>query len=282
MNAFALHQPGDRTALRWTGSALAIIAVHAGLIAAGIALYQNHAPPGAAEATIMIDMAPVSAAPEASPRDVAPGPEMQQADEPSASPPEPQTQQQVEEQIPPTPLMEKAEVAAPPEQKVEPTPPPPEPAKVTPEKPKPTPEKPKPIRAEVKKKQNDTKPAPRTTAPQRAENVAPTNMAAMAGASRAAAASYRQLVQAHVQRFKQYPSGARNGQAGKVTAVVSFTLSRSGQVVAARLASSSGRPALDAEAVATIRRANPFPPFPPEKTEGSTVFTVPLSYNLTD
>ncbi len=281
MNAFALHQPGDRTALRWTGSALAIIAVHAGLIAAGIALYRNHVAPGAAENTIMIDMAPVSAAPEALAQDVAPGPEMQQAEAPSA-PPEPQPQAPAEEQISPTPLMEKAEVQAPPEQKVEPTPPPPETAKVTPEKPKPTPEKPKPVRAEVKKKPNDTKAAPRTTAPQRAENVAPTNMAAMAGAARAATANYKQLVQAHVQRFKQYPSGARSGQAGKVTAVVSFTLSRSGQVVAARLASSSGRPALDAEAVATIRRANPFPPFPPEKTEGSTVFTVPLSYNLTD
>ncbi len=117
MNAFALHHPGDKAALRWTASALAIIAVHAGLIAAGIAFYQNHTPPGAAETTVMIDLSPVSAAPEAQVQDVAPGPQMQEAEAPSALP-EPQAQQQVEEQIPPTPLMEKAEVQAPPEQKV--------------------------------------------------------------------------------------------------------------------------------------------------------------------
>jgi periplasmic protein TonB len=280
MNAFALHQPGDRTALRWTGSALAIIAVHAGLIAAGIALYQNHAPPGAAEATIMIDMAPVSAAPTTQPLDVAPGPERPDSEAPSATPPEPQPQQQVEQMIPATPQVEKAEVVAPPEQKAEPTPPEPEKV-VTTEPPKPPQVKPKPIKAEVKKeKPKDTKFSQRS-APQRAERIAPATSASTAGASQAAA-NYKQLVQAHVRRFQQYPSGSRSGQAGKVTALVSFTLSRSGQVVAARLASSSGRPALDAEAVATIRRANPFPPFPPEKTEGSTVFTVPLAYNLTD
>lgn len=277
MNAFALHQPGDRAALRWAGSALAIVAVHAGLIAAGVALYQNHAPPGAAETTIMIDMSPVSAAPETRPQDVAPGPEMQQADEPSAPPPEPQTRQQVEEQIPPSPPMEKAEVAAPHEQKVEPPPPEPE---VAPEPPKPTPVKPKSVRAEVKKKPNDTKAAPRTTAPQRAEHVAPTTSAAMAGASRAAIASYNQLVQAHVQRFKQYPSGARSGQAGKVRTVVAFTLSRSGNVLSVRSIGSSGNPAFDAETVATVRRAQPFPPFPAEMALSSQSFTLPLSYDL--
>ena len=280
MNSFALHHPGDKSALRWTGSALAIIAVHAGLIAAGIVLYQNHASPGASEATIMIDMAPVSAAPEAKPLDMAPGPQMQEAEAPSAPPPEPQAQQPVEEQIPPTPLMEKAEVAAPPEQKVEPTPPPPEPSKATPEPVKPTPVKPKPVQAEVKKKPSEAKPAPRTTAPQRAEHTAPTSSAAMAGASRAAVASYNQIVQAHVQRFKQYPSGARSGQAGRVRTMVAFTLSRSGSVLSVRTIGSSGNPAFDAETVATVRRAQPFPPFPAEMAMSSQSFTLPLSYDL--
>ncbi|WP_398478058.1 energy transducer TonB [Tardiphaga sp.] len=279
MNAFALHHPGDKAAWRWTGSALAIIAIHAGLIAAGIAFYQNHAPPGVAETTVMIDLSPVSAAPEAQVQDVAPGPQMQEAEAPSALP-EPQAQQQVEEQIPPTPLMEKAEVQAPPEQKVEPTPPPPEPAKVAPEPPKPIPVKPKPIQAEVKKKPVESKPAPRTTAPQRAENTAPTTSAAMAGASRAAIVSYNQLVQSHVQRYKQYPSGARNGQSGKVRTMVAFTLSRSGSVLSVRAIGSSGNPAFDAETVATVRRAQPFPPFPAEMAMSSQSFTLPLSYDL--
>lgn len=279
MNAFALHHPGDKAALRWTGSALAIIAIHAALIAGGIALYRNHAPPGTAETTIMIDMSPVSAAPEAQPLDIAPGPPMQEAEAPSA-PPEPQPQQPVEEQIPPTPLMDKAEVAAPQEQKVEPVPTPPEPPKVIPEPPKPVPEKPKPVRAEVKKKPVESKPAPRTTAPQRAEHTAPTNSAAMAGASRAAVASYNQIVQAHVQRYKQYPSGARNGQAGKIRTMVAFTLSRSGSVLSVRAIGSSGNPAFDAETVATVRRAQPFPPFPAEMAMSTQSFTLPLSYDL--
>lgn len=280
MNAFALHHPGDKAALRWTASALAIVAVHAGLIAAGIALYQNHAPPGAAETTVMIDLSPVSAAPEAQPLDIAPGPQMQQAEEQSAPPPEPQAPQPVEEQIPATPLMEKAEVQAPPEQKVEPTPPPPEPAKATPEPPKPTPVKPKPIKADVKKKPNETPAAPRTTAPQRAEHTAPTTSAAMAGASRAAIVSYNQIVQSHVQRYKQYPSGAQNGQTGKVRTMVAFTLSRSGSVLSVRSIGSSGNPAFDAETVATVRRAQPFPPFPAEMAMSSQSFTLPLSYDL--
>ncbi len=280
MNAFALHHPGDRAALRWTASALAIIAVHAGLIAGGIALYQNHEPPGAAETTIMIDMSPVSAAPETQTQDVAPGPQMQQAEEQSAPPPEPQAQQHAEEQIPPTPLMEKAEVQAPPEQKVEPTPPPPEPVKATPEPPKPTPVKPKPVKAEVKKKPNETPAAPRTSAPQRAERTAPTASASMAGASRAAIVSYNQLVQSHVQRFKQYPSGARNGQTGRVRTMVAFTLSRSGSVLSVRSVGSSGNPAFDAETVATVRRAQPFPAFPAEMAMSSQSFTLPLSYDL--
>lgn len=280
MNAFALHQPGDRATWRWTGSALAILAVHAGLIAGGIALYRNNAPPGAAETTVMIDMSPVSAAPEAQPLDMAPGPPMQEAEAPSAPPPEPQPQQPVEEQIPPTPLMEKAEVAAPQEQKVEPVPAPPEPPKVIPEPPKPVPEKPKPVQAEVKKKPVESKPAPRTTAPQRAERTAPTTSASMAGASRAAIASYNQIVQAHVQRYKQYPSGARGGQTGKVRTMVAFTLSRSGSVLSVRSIGSSGNPAFDAETVATVRRAQPFPPFPADMALSSQSFTLPLSYDL--
>lgn len=280
MNAFALHHPGDRRdALRWTGSALAIMVLHAGLIAGGMALYRHTAPPGVTAPAIMVDLSPMSAAPEAQPLDIAPGPQMQQADTPAAPPPEPQAQQQVEQPIPPTPLMEHAEVAAPPEQK---TVVPPEPAKPAPEPPKPVPEKqkPKPHLPEAKKKPSDTRPAPRTTAPQRAEHVAPTTSSASAGASRAAIVSYNQLVQAHIQRFKQYPAGASNGQRGKVRTMVAFTLNRAGHVLSVRSIGSSGNPAFDAETVATVRRAQPFPPFPADMTLASQSFTLPLSYDL--
>jgi protein TonB len=282
MNVFALHAPTDSVGLRWTGSAIAIVAIHAGLIAAGIWWYHQPAPPGVAIPTIMIDMAPATAAPETQPLDIAPGPEMMQSEAPSEPPPEPVQQKQVEEQIPPTPLMEKPVVEAPPEQKIEPTPPPPEPAKIIPNPPKPVPEKPKPkpIRAEVKKKPNDTPAAPQTTAAPRAERVAPAASAAAAGASRAASASYNQLVQSHLQRFKQFPQSARTGQSGTAVVRIAFTLDRSGRVLSSRLLGSSGNSALDAETLAMIRRAQPFPAFPPEKTGGTEAFNVPLRYDL--
>jgi protein TonB len=288
VNAFALHAPTDNSGLRWTLSAAAILALHAGLIAAGMAWYRDQPPTGTEMPTIMIDMAPASAAPEAQPMDVAPGPEMQQADEPTPPPtPEPMAQPPVEEQIAPTPPVEKPVVEAPPEQKVEPAPPPPEPipepAKVAPEPPKvkPEPIKPKPVRTEVKKKPSDTPPAPRTSAAPRAERIGRAAAAATAGAAAAAAAlpSYRDRLAAHLQRYKQYPESAKSaGRQG--TAMLSFTVSRSGQVLGSRLAGSSGVPELDAETMAMIRRAQPLPAFPPEMTQASLSFTVPVRFSI--
>lgn len=282
MNVFALHAPTESVGLRWTGSAIAIVAIHASLIGAGIWWYHQPNPPGVTMPAIMIDMAPATAAPETQPLDIAPGPEMQQSDAPSEPPPEPVQQKQADEQIPPTPLMEKPVVEAPPEQKAEPTPPPQEPAKIIPDAPKPVPEKPKPkpIRAEVKKKPNDTPAAPRTTAAPRAERIAPEASAAAAGASRAASASYNQMVASHLQRFKQFPESARTGMTGTATVRVAFTLDRGGHLLSSRLLGSSGNSALDTETLAMVRRAQPFPAFPPEKIGSTEAFNVPLRYDL--
>jgi protein TonB len=257
VNAFALHDISDQAAARrWGGSAFAIVAAHAALIALALNWYSQRPVPGVSLPAIMVDMAPVSSAPQPTQMDLAPGAVMQQAD---ASPPEPVATEAVQEQIAPTPPQEKPEVVAPPEQKTEPTPPKPEPAKAEPEK-KPSPVKPKVVRADAKKP-TDAPPAPRTTASPKAERQAPAASAVSAGASAEALASYRQMVAAHLQRFKQYPPAAKAaGQQG--TARVSFTLSRSGAVLSAGLGGSSGHSALDAETLAMVRRAQPFPAFP--------------------
>ena len=96
---------------------------------------------------------------------------------------------------------------------------------------------------------------------------------ANAGAVASAVASYGQRVRAHLMRFHQYPAGASPG-----TARMAFTISRSGQVLASRLAGSSGVAALDAQATAMVRKASPFPAFPPEITQGSMSFTVPVAF----
>jgi protein TonB len=221
----------------------------------------------------MVDMAPVSSAPQPTQADLAPGPVMQQAD---ASPPEPAVAEAVQEQIAPTPPQEKPEVVAPPEQKVE-MKPAMEPAKPVPEA-KPTPVKPKVVRPKAKKP-SDAPPAPRTTASPRAERQAPAASAANAGASAAALASYRQIVAAHLQRFKQYPPAAKSaGQQG--TSRVSFTLSRSGGVLSVGLGGSSGHSALDAETLAMVRRAQPFPAFPTDVKQSSMPFSAPVAFYI--
>jgi protein TonB len=274
MNAYALHDPADDAqGLRWSSSAVTILALHAGLIALAIAWYRPLTPPGITLPAIMVDMSPVTSAPQTTQLDLAPGPVMQQAD---ASPPEAAKQEAVEEQIAPTPPQEKPEVVAPPEQK-QATPQKPEPAKVTPEQ-RPAPVKPKVTRTDVKKPTEAT-PAPRTTASPRADRQAQPASAVSTGASAAAVASYKQMVAAHLQRFKQYPPAAKAaGQQG--TARVSFTLSRSGGVISAGLGGSSGHSALDAETLAMVRRAQPFPAFPPHVKQSSMNFSAPVAFYI--
>jgi protein TonB len=282
MNAFVLHEFDDRAAMaRWSASAAIIVALHAALIALGVAWYTRSPPPGVALPTIMIDLAPASApsAPSVQPLDLPPGPEMREAD-PPPSPPEPAKREAVQEQLTPTPAQENPIVEAPPEQKVEPPPPKPEPAKIVPDQPKPVAVKPKPVRAEVKKP-TDAPPAPRSSAAPKAERQASlTPSSAPAGATSAAAlASYNQLVAAHLQRFKQYPSSAKAaGEQG--TSRLSFTLGRSGQVLGSRLAGSSGHPSLDGETLAMVRRAQPFPPMPPELKQASMSFSIPVQFSI--
>jgi protein TonB len=200
---------------------------------------------------------------------------MQAAD---ASPPvETAPPQVVEEQFVPTPPQEKPDVVAPPEQKAQPTPQKPEPAKIVSE-PKPAPKKSVVTRFEAKKPV-DAPPAPRTTAAPRVERQAPAASAVSAGASAAAVASYKQMVAAHLQRFKQYPPAAK-AAAQQGTARVSFTLSRSGQVLSASLGGSSGHSALDAETLAMVRRAQPFPAVPPDMKQGSMSFAAPVAFYI--
>ena len=274
MNTFALHDVSDQAAVRrWGASAFAIAAAHAALIALALNWYTQRPVPGVSLPAIMVDMAPVSSAPQPTQMDLAPGPVMQQAD---ASPPEPAVAEAVQEQIAPTPPQEKPDVVAPPEQKLE-MKPVTEPAKPVPEA-KPTPLKPKVVRADAKKP-TDAPPAPRTTASPRAERQAPAASAVSAGASAEALASYRQMVAAHLQRFKQYPPGAKAaGQQG--TARVSFTLSRSGAVLSVGLGGSSGHSALDAETLAMVRRAQPFPAFPADVKQSSMPFSAPVAFYI--
>lgn len=258
-NAFALHQPlGEAETARWSASAAVIVALHIAAALLATNWLKQVPDEGVNIPAILIDMTPETSAPQSTPLDIAPGPLMQQAD---ASPPEPEQQQAVEEMIPPTPPQEKPDVVAPPEQKLEPSPPKPEPAKIAPVQ-KPAPEKPKVVRPDARKP-SDAPPAPRTSAPPRAEREAPLASAVNAGSVASTMATYNQRVRAHLMRFHQYPASA-NGQKGVVT--LNLTLGRAGQVLSSRIGGSSGVAVLDAQAMAMVRQAQPFPPVPAEIT----------------
>ncbi|MDN3274959.1 energy transducer TonB [Frankia sp. RB7] len=272
-NAFALYEPlGERETTRWGVSAAVIVALHVAAAVLAMNWLRSQPEQGVTLPAIMVDMSPVTSAPQPTQDDVAPGQLMQAAD---ASPPEPVQQQAVEETIAPTPPQEKPEVTAPPEHKLEPTPARPEPAKIMPLE-KPVPEKPKVVRREAKKPSEAT-PAPRTSAPPRAEREAPMASAMSAGAVASVIASYNQRVRAHLMRFHQYPSSA-GGARG--VARLSFTLSRSGQVTSSRLGGSSGVPAFDAQAMSMVRQASPFPPIPDEIKNGAMSFTIPVEFTV--
>ncbi|MCK1395043.1 energy transducer TonB [Bradyrhizobium sp. 1] len=272
-NAFALHEPlRERETARWGGSAAVIVALHITAALLAMSWLRSQPEQGVTLPAIMIDMSPATSAPQPTQDDVAPGPLMQEAD---ASPPEPVQRQAVEETIAPTPPQDKPDVVAPPEQKLEPAPAKPEPAKIVPVA-KPALEKPKVVRREAKKP-SDATPAPRTSAPPRAEREAPMASAMSAGAVASAIASYNQRVRAHLMRFHSYPSG---GGGARGVAKLSFTVSRSGQVTSSRLGGSSGVAAFDAQAMSMIRQASPFPPIPDEIRNGSMSFSIPVEFTV--
>ncbi len=82
-----------------------------------------------------------------------------------------------------------------------------------------------------------------------------------------------------LQRAKRYPDGARERDEQGV-ATVTFSMDRSGHVLSASLARSSGSTALDEEAVAMVRRAEPLPPVPADIAGATIKLTLPVAFSL--
>lgn len=123
-----------------------------------------------------------------------------------------------------------------------------------------------PIQAEG----NDTGPqAPAPFAASQSAGASGEGGATLAQASTAPAAdlpdaevlAYKARLQAHLSRYRIYPSGARGaGQQGVV--VLHFVMGRDGEVIDAWVEASSGAETIDQEAVAAVMRAQPLPAFP--------------------
>lgn len=113
-------------------------------------------------------------------------------------------------------------------------------------------------------------PAPETTAP-------PSRPAPPAMSAAAAAQTWEGRVLAHLERRKRYPAEARARRLQGVT-YVHVTMDRAGRVLSVVLERTSGHAALDREALALLRRAQPLPQ-PPAEVPGDRIsLSVPVDF----
>lgn len=122
------------------------------------------------------------------------------------------------------------------------------------------------------------KPAAQPTAKRPAKAESGSGAAAAAGANAGVEAAYGRKLLSHIERRKRYPAAARAaGVAGAVR--LSVTIDRAGQLRSARVSKGSGHAVLDEEALATARRASPYPA-PPDGVGGKTFsFSVTLRFS---
>ena len=91
--------------------------------------------------------------------------------------------------------------------------------------------------------------------------------------------SYLGRVLAQLNRFKQYPRAARQARIEGVV-MLHFVMQADGKVSSFEIAKSSGRPVLDAEALALIQRAQPLPALPPDFPTPTLDAVVPIQFSL--
>ncbi len=91
--------------------------------------------------------------------------------------------------------------------------------------------------------------------------------------------SYYARLLAQLNRVKRYPAAARTAHVEGVV-MLHFVMNADGRVLSFEIATSSGKPLLDAEALALIARAQPLPPIPPDWNKPQLDITVPIEFSL--
>jgi len=259
---------------RWLLSGALVVCAH-GAFAAAMVNWTDVSEPALPAAAIVVNFAPQAVAPPEVPTELPPGPEQVMSDASPARPvesiedkPEAKIETPVEEQVVRKPLEEPPPEVPPapnPEVAVEPPPP-------------------KEVKQETAQPQVPRAPAPATSAPQAIpERIATVAAAPTQGALNRSESStlpaWRSQVAGLLERNKRYPPAAQARREQGVVQLL-FSLDRKGQVTASRVAKSSGSAALDAEAMALVRRAQPFPPPPAELTGARVDLAVPIRFNL--
>jgi periplasmic protein TonB len=253
-----------RETIRWFLSATAVVAIHAGVL--GALLKENDlVAEGEAAAAMVVEFAEMPVAAANLPAMLPPGPEQIEA----KATPEPikEPDQETEEKVTPDmakQVQPKVERAPNPEVAVDEQQPKKEVEKVT--------EKP------------SQAPAPITSAPQAiAEKVALVSAAPQQGvpnrSTSTALPRWTGKISVMLERNKRYPEAARaNRDHGVVT--ISFSIDREGHLIDGEIEQSSGYSTLDQEALAILRRAQPFPPVPADVSGPRVRLTVPIRFDI--
>ena len=292
---------------QWTGAAIAIVALHAGAVAAALISWQSVVPPMLPPAAIMIELAPLPVAPPAPVTQAAQEtPPMERTPEPKIELPLPE----IEAAPPvfpqpaltlPIPEIDSAPPTIPEPEVVLPKPAPEKPKEQVAEKPKEKPKdkpKDKPKEQVKEKPKPETKPkpeaeptvaqkAPPQPSQQAAAAAAPLQQAAVPAAPSAAdiarranaEANWQGVLLAHLEKHKKYPKSARKRHE-QGTGFLRFRMDRNGTVLNFALARSSGHAALDEEVLAMIARAQPLPALPAEITDPVVEIVVPVQFTL--
>ena len=308
-----LNDEEDRVAwARWGLAAAVTLAAHVAAVTGYLALH-HPVTDLAAGPIVTVEFAPPQTEPSSQPADVTQPAEIAPA--PDAVPPDPveepkpQPAPPVETaaapppaEIPPQPEPQSQaavapELSAPEEPMPQPEPPAPTAAPSAPAAP--VVEVPPPAQPATERPKVETKITPPTRPHPMVERVDPKKPAAKRGetaptqASKLASlprdqdvasvgaddgqAAWRGQLIAQLQRAKRYPAAvAAEHPTG--TVLLSFTMSRNGHVLARHIVHSSGSSALDQEALATVERAQPLPPFPPSMPQAQTGLTVPITF----
>ena len=92
-------------------------------------------------------------------------------------------------------------------------------------------------------------------------------------------ANWQKELMAHLNKYKRYPAD-RSQQSANI--LIAMRLDRSGRVVGAKVARSSGDAVFDHAAVAMVERASPVPPPPPLVADEGLDFALPVNFRKND
>jgi periplasmic protein TonB len=239
---------------RWAVCGTIVLAAHVALVAVVLAR-PDLADPEAGSPVVMIELAPVAAAPSQIPND---------------QPPAPQVQPELEERMQQDVQQEKK----PDEERVEQTPT----QNPDVQLPQRTPDPPKEVQEKVKQTAQE---ASHAGAPQSADVMAALPRGPAPGQvsapTTAAMTRWEISLRARIEAVKRYPAGARGARG---IAHAAFRIDRNGHVLESRISQSSGSPALDAETLAILKRADPFPAPPAGILDQQLSISVPIEYKL--